>query len=92
MKNSIHGFTDSFSVILASTYGPGPYGPGPLGPYGPGPFIILKNILSSNGPGLYLKSILLQEHEEHIANMLLEQCAFQIWSWSIFDLENSFRL
>ena len=27
-----------------------------------------------------------------IAKMLLEQCAFQIWSLSIFDLENSFRL
>ena len=40
-------------------------------------------------PESYLKSILLQEH---IANMLMEQCAFQIWSWSIFDLENSFRL
>ena len=24
--------------------------------------------------------------------MLLEQCAFQMWSWSIFDSENSFRL
>ena len=24
--------------------------------------------------------------------MLLEQCAFQIWSWSISDLQNSFRL
>ena len=24
--------------------------------------------------------------------MPLEQCAFQIWSWSIFDLENSFCL
>ena len=24
--------------------------------------------------------------------MLLEQCAFQIWSWSIFDLENCLRL
>ena len=24
--------------------------------------------------------------------LLLEQCAFQIWSWSIFDLKNSFRL
>ena len=24
--------------------------------------------------------------------MFLEQCAFQIWSWSIFDLQNSFRL
>ena len=40
-------------------------------------------------PCPYLTSILLQEH---IANMLLEQCAFQIWSWIIFDLENSFRL
>ena len=26
------------------------------------------------------------------SNMLLERYAFQIWSWSIFDLENSFRL
>ena len=56
-------------------------GPGPLGPYGPGPLIILKNILSSNSPGPYLKSTLLQEH---IANMLLEQFAFQIRSWSIW--------
>ena len=39
-------------------------------------------------PGPYLKSTL----QEHIANMLLEQYAFQIWSWSIFNLENSFRL
>ena len=32
-------------------------------------------------PGPYLKSTL-----------LLEQCSFQIWSWNIFDLQNSFRL
>ena len=83
-----HMYT-SFFDILASTYGPGPYGPGPLGPNDPGPLIILKNILSSNAPGPYLKIILLQEH---VANMLLEQCAFQIWPWSIFDSDNSFRL
>ena len=29
---------------------------------------------------------------QDLANMRLEQCAFQIWSWSIFDLENYFRL
>ena len=42
-------------------------------------------------PGPYLKSIglLLQEQ---IANMLLEQYAFQIWCWSLFDLEGSSRL
>ena len=38
----------------------------------------------------YLKSTLFQEHI--IANMLLEQCAFQIRSWSIFDLQHSVRL
>ena len=56
---------------LASTYVPGPFGPGPL--------IILKNIL--NQIRFRTKSILLQDH---IANMLLDQYAFQIWSWSIF--------
>ena len=30
--------------------------------------------------------------QEHIANMLLEQCAFQIWFWRIFDLENFFQI
>ena len=40
-------------------------------------------------PGPYLKSTLLQEY---IAHMLLEYCAFQIWSWTTFDVENSFRL
>ena len=39
---------------------------GPLGPYGPGPFIT---------PGPYLKKHRPTAHE-HIANMLLEQCAF----------------
>ena len=46
-------------------------------------------LMLQKAPGPYLKNIMLQEH---IANMLLEQCAFQIWSWSIFDLENSFIL
>ena len=58
--------------------------------YGPGPLIILKIFLVRYALRPQLKSILLQEH---IANMLLEQCAFQIiWSWSIFDSKNSFRL
>ena len=39
--------------------------------------------------GPYLKSILLQEH---IANKLLEQCAFQDWSWRIFDLKKFFQI
>ena len=44
----------------------------------------------------YSKSNMLQDTkfqstplQEHIANLLLEHCAFQIWSWSIFDLENT---
>ena len=57
--------------------------------YGPGPLIILKNILSqicsrtifeiNTAPGAY-------------RNLFLEQCWFQIWSWSIFDLEYSSTL
>ena len=75
-----------FCEILASTYGTD--GPGP---HGLGLFIILKIFLKSNMlQDHYLKSILLQEHRP-IANMLLEKGAFKIWSWSIFDLENSFR-
>ena len=27
-----------------------------------------------------------------VIQVLLEQCAFQVWSWSIFDSETSFRL
>ena len=37
----------------------------------------------------YSKSNMLQEHylnaHLHTCYMLLEQCAFQIWSWSIFN-------
>ena len=55
----------------------------------PGPLHLEEYSKLKYAPGPYLKSILLKEH---IANMLLEQCAFQIWSWSIFDLENFFRL
>ena len=53
-----------YIYILASTYGPGSYGFGPYapGPYDPGPLIILKNILSQNVAGPYLKCTLLQEH------------------------------
>ena len=36
-----------------------------------------------------MKCTLLQEH---VCCMLLEQYAFQIWSWSIFDLQYSSRL
>ena len=55
--------------ILTSTYGPG-YAPGP---YGPVPLTILKNVLSLICSRAILKSTLLQEH---ITNMLPEQCAF----------------
>ena len=41
------------------------------------------------GPGAYLKLTLVQEH---VCYMLLVQCWFQIWPWSIFDLEYSSRL
>ena len=46
-------------------------------------------MVQSVGPGplIIMKKILFQEH---ITNML--PYAFQMWSWSIFDLENSFRL
>ena len=30
--------------------------------------------------------------QEHVCNMVLEQYAFQIWSWNIFNLEYSSRL
>ena len=43
----------------------------------------LENYSKLNVPGIYLKSILLQELR---ANMLLEQCAFN------FDLENLFKI
>ena len=46
-------------------------------------------ILFKYAPGPYLKSTLLQEH---VCYMLLEQYAFQIWSWSIFNLEYFSRL
>ena len=74
--SDINNLPDRFFEILTLTYGPGQ-------------LIILKNEKSNMASGPYLKSTLLQEH---IGNMLLEQSAFQIWSWSIFDLENSFRL
>ena len=72
-------YSSRFCEILASTYGTGP-----LGPYGPGPLITLKNILRS-----LCSRTIFEKHtaQEHIANMLLEHHAFQIWSWSIFDLE-----
>ena len=66
-------------------YGPGPYGPRPLGPYGPGPFMIWKQFLSQ------IALNMLQDHiwkctllQEHVSYMLLEQYAFQIWSWTIW--------
>ena len=74
-------------MILAASYGPGP-----LGPYGSGPFIIWKNFSKSN---------MLQDHiwnahcsimKEHVCYMLLEQYAFQILSWSTFNLEIFFNL
>ena len=48
-----------------------------------------SNILSQ--ADAYLKGTLVQEH---ICYMLLDQCAFQIWSWtwSIFDLKYFSRL
>ena len=56
--------------------------------YGPGPLIIWKNFLSQYALGPYLICTLFQEH---VCYMFLEQCAFQIWSWLIFDLECSSR-
>ena len=40
-------------------------------------------------PGPCLKCTLLQGH---VCHMLLEHYAFQMWSWSIFNLEYSSRL
>ena len=62
----------SFFDVLVSTCGLRP-----LRPYYYITLIISKNILSLNGPGPYLKSILLKKH---LTNMLPEQCAFQICS------------
>ena len=70
------------------------------GPYGPGPFIIWKNF-----PNQICSRTIFEMHTQcsrtifemltayrSMFAMLLEQYAFQIWSWSIFDLENSLRL
>ena len=67
--------------------------------WSPGPLIMMKNI-SSNGPGV---RTIFEKHTapktenmlwsiKHIENKLLEQGAFQIWSWIIFDFKNSFKL
>ena len=86
--NHFYPLFGNFGLDLLARLGPytiighGPYGPGSLEPYGPGPFIILKNIL--------WKSNMLQDH--NMKSMLLEQCTLQIWYWSTFDLENSFRV
>ena len=78
----------SFFEILALICGPRPYAPGPY--YDPGIIYDLEELLKVKyAPVPHLKSTLLQEHR---ANMFLEQCAFQIWSWSIFDSGNSSRL
>ena len=53
----------------------------------PEPFVF--QILFKYAPGPYSKSTLLHEH---VCYMLLEQYAFQVWSWSIFNLEYSSRL
>ena len=77
------------SLRFLEIYGSGPHPPGPY--YGAGTLLLnLDEVFSvTHDPGAYFKSTLLQEH---IANMPLMQCAFQIWTWSIFDLEYSFRL
>ena len=83
---------ESFLENLALTYVSGLYGPRPLGPYGPGSFIIWRNFLRQIcSRSIYLKCILLQEHV-YVCYILLEQYAFQIWSWSIFNLKYSPRL
>ena len=56
--------------------------------YGPRPLIIWKNFLSQYALGPYLICTLFQEH---VCYVLLEECAFQIWSWLLFDLECSSR-
>ena len=55
---------------------------------------LLEILASTYGPAICSGSIWSWKNllQEHICYMLLEQCAFQIWSWSIFDLEYSSRL
>ena len=70
-----------FLEILSSTYG--------LGPYGPGPLLIWKSF-----PSQMCSRTIFEMHTVREACLLYSpgQCAFQIWSWSIFDLEYSLRL
>ena len=54
--------------------------------------LFLNNLEKSSNLNMlrdHSTSIVLQEC---IANMLLEQCTFQIWFWSIFNLRHSSRL
>ena len=63
----------------------GPYGPGPLWLNGPEPFIIWKNFLSHMPEDQIWSAHC--SRSMFASYMLLEQCALQIWSWNILDLE-----
>ena len=56
--------------------------------YGLGPHIIRKNFLSQ----ICSRTIFEMHTMFAVCYMLLEQNAFQMWSWSIFNLEYSSRL